>query len=70
MLAVAALNCNVTESESSNLNSLDHEAQSTYRFSFYRKSAQSLAVEELPHILKSMLSISQKMVDQHLKEYS
>lgn len=62
MLAVAALNCNALESESSNRNSLDHEAQSIYHFSFYRKSVQSLAVE-LPHILKSMLSISQKMVD-------
>lgn len=28
MLAVAALNCNAPESESSNRNSLDHEAQS------------------------------------------
>lgn len=70
MLAVAALNCNAPESESSTRSSLDHKAQSTFHFSFYRKSDRSLAVEELPHILKSMLSISQKMVDQHLKECS
>lgn len=42
MLAVAALNCNAPESDSSTRNSLDHKAQSTYHLSFYRKSTRLL----------------------------